>query len=472
MYTMSRFYFLKSKDQKLYKLCTQVEERVNDDADVFMLKCRRALECIVTVAGCNGRSLYEKVNDIKNNLQISKEMQHEIFALKDMCNENIHFEEKNRSEVDVAGTLAKLEHICHWLVDAIIDKQVQTVISDNVNVLKKKTRELEEAFKRNDFVAVARLSEEIKALSDKQRDDIHVIKSGSDLDADDRECCQSCSYKIGGICKNDKSAYYNHPCVDGNSRCIFYKRSLYNKRPMECCRFCYYKVGGKCKNKICVYYNLYTDFDFRCSFYKRNLSDKQRDDIHVIKSGSALNADELYKQAEQKYDEVEYEEAFKLFMMAAEKGHAGAQYMVGEAYYYAHGVEDDEEEAVKWYKLAAENGSEKAQEKLEILYKIIASDSYEKGKQKRDSRKYDEYYEKGKVQYLELNYKEAFKLFMIAAKNGHAGAQYVVGNAYFGGKGIEKNLEEAVKWYKLAAANGNEYAKNMLTYVSGIILIK
>lgn len=300
---MSRFDFLKSKDQKLYKLCTQVEERVNDDADVFMLKCRRALECIVTVAGCNGRSLYEKVNDIKNNLQISREMQHEIFALKDMCNENIHFEEKSRSEIDVAGTLAKLEHICHWLVDAIIDKQVKTVISDNVNVLKKKTRELEEAFKKNDFAAVARLSEEIKALSDKQREDIHVIKSGSDLDADDRECCQSCSYHIGGKCKNNKSAYYNS-YIDGNSRCVFYRRSSSDKQrkdtyviksgsdlnadDRECCQSCLYQIGGKCKNKICVYYDLYTEFDFRCYFYKRNSSDKQRKDKYVIKRESTI----------------------------------------------------------------------------------------------------------------------------------------------------------------------------------------
>lgn len=300
---MSRFDFLKSKDQKLYKLCTQVEERVNDDADVFMLKCRRALECIVTIAGCNGRSLYEKLNDIKNNLQISREMQHEIFALKDMCNENIHFEEKSRSEVDVAGTLAKLEHICHWLVDAIIDKQVKTVITDNVNVLKGKTRELEEAFKRNDFAAVARLSEEIKALSDKQREDIHVIKSASSIDVD-----------------------------------------------------------------------------------------------------------ELYKQAEQKLDEKEYEEAFKLFMEAAEKGHVGAQYMLGEAYFWGNGIEKNKEKAFRWYKLAA--------------------------------------------------------------KNGYVDAYYDVGYSYYNGVGVERNEKEAVKWYKLAAANGNEKAKNMATYLSRLILIK
>ncbi len=310
MYTMSRFDFLKSKDQKLYKLCTQVEERVNDDADVFMLKCRRALECVVTVAGCNGKSLYEKVNDIKNNLQISREMQHEIFALKDMCNENIHFEEKSRSEVDVARTLAKLEHICHWLVDAIIDKQVKTVISDNVNVLKKKTRELEEAFKKNDFAAVARLSEEIKALSDKQREDIHVIKSGSDLDADDRECCQSCSYQVDGKCKNCKSAYYN----------------------------------------LCL------EVDSGCVFYQSNLANKQRDDIHSINRSSSINADELYKQAKQKKDKEDYKEAFKLFMLAAEKGHAAAQYEVGYAYFWGKGVEINVKEAFKWHTLAKNNG--------------------------------------------------------------------------------------------------------------------
>ena len=131
-----------------------------------------------------------------------------------------------------------------------------------------------------DFEAVARLSEEIKALSDKQREDIHVIKSGSDLDADDRECCQSCSYHIGGKCQNNKSAYYNS-YIDGNSRCVFYKRNSSDKQRKDkyvikrestivwrCCQFCLHYDGSRCKNIKSRYYDLFREKSSKCWYYE------------------------------------------------------------------------------------------------------------------------------------------------------------------------------------------------------------
>lgn len=417
MYTMSRFDFLKSKDQKLYKLCTQVEECVNDDADVFMLKCRRALECVVTVAGCNGRSLYEKVNDINNNLQISREMQHEIFVLKDMCNENIHFEEKAREEVDVTGTLAKLEHICHWLVDAIIDKQVKTVISDNVNVLKGKMRELEEAFKRNDFEAITALNEEIKALSTKQREDINVIKYGDEIDADELY----------------KQAYqkYDEEEYEEAFKLFMLAAENGNEDVQEVLGDIY---CGKSDIDIPL------NYEEALKWYELAAKSGW---TYIQEKLDALNkiiASESYEKGMEKYNEKEYEEAFKLFMIAAEKGYVEAQYEIGEAYYYGYGVEENKEEAVKWYKLAADNGSGYAKKKLDALNIRIASESYEKGMEKYDKKEYE----------------EAFKFFMIAAEKEHIDAQYKVANAYDRGNGVKRSQREAEKWYKLATENWNK----------------
>ena len=44
----------------------------------------------------------------------------------------------------------------------------------------------------------------------------------------------------------------------------------------------------------------------------------------------------------------------------AKHGDANAQYDLGEAYYHGKGVDKDLFEAVKWYKLAADQGDEKA----------------------------------------------------------------------------------------------------------------
>lgn len=99
------------------------------------------------------------------------------------------------------------------------------------------------------------------------------------------------------------------------------------------------------------------------------MSDKQREDIHVIKSGSDLDADELYKEGKEKFSELEYRESFRFFMRSAEKGHVGAQYEVAKAYDYGMGVNKNAQEARKWYKLAADNGNGYAESRLASLNK-------------------------------------------------------------------------------------------------------
>ena len=54
--------------------------------------------------------------------------------------------------------------------------------------------------------------------------------------------------------------------------------------------------------------------------------------------------------------EEDKEEAVKWFRKAAEQGHAGGQRSLGICYAYGEGVVEDKEEAVKWYRKAAEQG--------------------------------------------------------------------------------------------------------------------
>ena len=170
------FDFLKVREPKLYELCYEVEKYQNVDIDIVMLKCRKALEYIVTSLGCNGANLHAKVNDINNKLNINKDIRNKILALKNKCNESIHYNDEidNANSKDVINRLVE---ICRWLIEAKIDKKVDTLIKDNIEMLKKKQNELTEAFKKNDFAAVARISEEIKVLSEQQNKDIIGIKS-------------------------------------------------------------------------------------------------------------------------------------------------------------------------------------------------------------------------------------------------------------------------------------------------------
>lgn len=64
--------------------------------------------------------------------------------------------------------------------------------------------------------------------------------------------------------------------------------------------------------------------------------------------------------------------------------------------------------------------------------------------------------------YDDGDYATAFALFELVARQGHAGAQYGLGNCYFYGKGVAKNCEEAVKWYKKAAEQGHKEAIGIL----------
>jgi TPR repeat protein len=61
------------------------------------------------------------------------------------------------------------------------------------------------------------------------------------------------------------------------------------------------------------------------------------------------------------------DEAVKWWRKAAEQGLAGAQFNLGECFMYGQGVAKDPDEAVKWYHKAAEQGHAKAREQLEHL---------------------------------------------------------------------------------------------------------
>ena len=65
----------------------------------------------------------------------------------------------------------------------------------------------------------------------------------------------------------------------------------------------------------------------------------------------------------------DYSEAMRWFRLAAEQGHAEAQFNLGARYATGRGVPEDDREAVRWYRLAAEQGNFRAQFNLGSMYR-------------------------------------------------------------------------------------------------------
>ena len=123
-----------------------------------------------------------------------------------------------------------------------------------------------------------------------------------------------------------------------------------------------------------------------------------------------------------------YEDAVKAFRIAAEKGNAKAQFLLGACYYNGKGVERDVDEAVRWTRKAAEQGYVEAQCSLGCTY--------------ADGNGVDK------------DMAEAARWFRKAAKEGYAGAQLNLGRCYATGEGVEKDKEKAAKWIRKAAEQG------------------
>ena len=116
----------------------------------------------------------------------------------------------------------------------------------------------------------------------------------------------------------------------------------------------------------------------------------------------------------------------------AEHGDAKYQYAYGVCYEKGWGVEQDEKEALSWFRKAAaqENGP---------AYNSLGN-----------------YYRMGTV--VTADVKQAFEWYQKGAQAKDAQAMLNLGNCFFYGMGVEKDEKTAVKWWKDAADAGNIYA--------------
>ena len=83
-------------------------------------------------------------------------------------------------------------------------------------------------------------------------------------------------------------------------------------------------------------------------------------------SGSVYGDD--YQDAKDAYERKDYKTSNKLWLPLAEQGVADAQYTLGQMYLNGQGVSQDYKEALKWYRLSAEQRNEQAQVNLATMH--------------------------------------------------------------------------------------------------------
>lgn len=114
-----------------------------------------------------------------------------------------------------------------------------------------------------------------------------------------------------------------------------------------------------------------------------------------------------------------------------------------DLYQGRNGLDKNAAKAAYWYERAAERGHAGAQTMLGYLY----------------------YQGEG----VDQDYGKAFEWYKEAALQGHAGSQASLGYLYGEGHGVERNLKQAYAWSTLAAENGSDRgSKNQQIYLDAM----
>lgn len=133
------------------------------------------------------------------------------------------------------------------------------------------------------------------------------------------------------------------------------------------------------------------------------------------------------------YNAGNYRTALNEWRPLALQGNARAQNNLGFMYENGQGVDQDDAEAVRWYRQAAEQGDAIAQINLGFMY------ANGRGVAQDDA--------------------EAVRWYRRAAEQENARAQNNVGFMYENGRGVAQDDAEATRWYRRAAEQGDARAQ-------------
>jgi len=157
-----------------------------------------------------------------------------------------------------------------------------------------------------------------------------------------------------------------------------------------------------------------------------------------------------------------FAEALRWYRLAADQGLADAQNRLGAMLAAGQGTAPDHNEAARWYRKAADQGHAAAQNNLGRCYErgegvtgspVLASQWYRKSAdQGHAAAEYNlgRLYQTGSGVFKDID--KARALFQSAAGHGNASAAYALGVMHENGTGVPQSNAQAAYWYRIAAA--------------------
>jgi len=152
-----------------------------------------------------------------------------------------------------------------------------------------------------------------------------------------------------------------------------------------------------------------------------------------------ISADDL-SQGVRAYHDGQYKLALQLLTPLAVQGQAEAQTIIGQMYHFGNGVTEDDTKAFELFLAAAEQGNADAQYQLAgmYIYGFVKN-----------------------VPALDLD-QEAARWYIAAAVQNHAAAQYSLGLLLIAGTGVIQDNKEGMTWIRRSAELGHLPARNFL----------
>ena len=157
-----------------------------------------------------------------------------------------------------------------------------------------------------------------------------------------------------------------------------------------------------------------------------------------------------------------FAEALRWYRLAADQGLADAQNRLGAMLAAGQGTAPDHNEAARWYRKAADQGHAAAQNNLGRCYErgegvtgspVLASQWYRKSADQGHAAaefNLGRLYQTGSGVFKDVD--KARALFQSAAGHGNASAAYALGVMYENGTGVPQSNAQAAYWYRIASA--------------------
>ena len=142
-------------------------------------------------------------------------------------------------------------------------------------------------------------------------------------------------------------------------------------------------------------------------------------------------------------------EAVRWFRRAADQGDdATAQFALGVMHSAGRGVRQDEGEAVRWFRRAADQGHADAQYAIGLIYDPDSAEADAQAFEQGDQVTFDQFTT------VVQDEGEAARWFRRAADQGHTEAQFALFGMYSEGRGVAQDKGEAARWFRRAIGQG------------------